>query len=101
MSCTVRLARRSDLTSINDIYNYYVDHSTSTYQETPEPFDSRQAWFDRHGPQHPVTVAEVTGRWLAGDPSRRTARGQRIVIRLRTRCTSTAHSIGGVLAMPS
>jgi L-amino acid N-acyltransferase len=59
MSCTIRLARRDDLASINDIYNYYVTHSTCTYQETPEPIEARQAWFERHGPEHPITVAEV------------------------------------------
>ena len=61
MSCTIRLARGADLASINDIYNYYVSHSTCTYQETPEPIESRHAWFERHGPEHPVTVAEIDG----------------------------------------
>jgi L-amino acid N-acyltransferase YncA len=61
MPVTVRLARRDDLSRINDIYNYFVGASTCTYQETPEPIDGRQAWLDRHGPQHPVTVAEADG----------------------------------------
>jgi phosphinothricin acetyltransferase len=59
MACTVRLARENDLTSINDIYNYYVTRSTCTYQEALEPIESRKIWFDRHGPRHPVTVAEI------------------------------------------
>jgi phosphinothricin acetyltransferase len=59
MPLTIRLARGEDLTSINDIYNYYVRHSTCTYQETPESIESRQAWFERHGPAHPITVVEV------------------------------------------
>ncbi len=62
MPYAIRLARRDDLESINDIYNYYVRESTSTYQETPEPIEARQAWFERHGPEHPVTVAEVDGQ---------------------------------------
>ena len=62
MSCTIRLARREDLASINDIYNHYVRHSTCTYQETPEPIGARQAWFERHGPEHPITAAELDGR---------------------------------------
>lgn len=61
MGPTIRLARRDDLTAINDIYNHFVEHSTCTYQETPEPMDARQAWFARHGELHPVTIAELDG----------------------------------------
>jgi len=71
MSCTIRLARVDDLPSINDIYNFYVSRSTCTYQETPEPAEGRRAWFDRHGPDHPVTVAEIDERvvgWGALSP---------------------------------
>ena len=53
----VRPATESDLPAVNDIYNHYVLHSTATYQEEPEPIGVRQAWFARHGPRHPVTVA--------------------------------------------
>jgi L-amino acid N-acyltransferase len=56
------LATRADLQPINDIYNHYVLHSTSTYQETLEPIEARDQWFSRHGPKHPVTVAELAGR---------------------------------------
>jgi L-amino acid N-acyltransferase YncA len=61
MTCAIRVARREDLAAINDIYNFYVRHSTCTYQEAPEPIDGRQTWFDRHGAEHPVTVAEANG----------------------------------------
>ena len=60
-----RTVARSDLPAINDIYNHYVLNSTATYQEEPETIDGRQAWFDRHGPPHPVTVARV-GRSIVG-----------------------------------
>jgi len=56
---SIRPAVVSDLPAINDIYNFYVLNSTATYQEEPETLESRQAWFDRHGPVHPVTVAHV------------------------------------------
>jgi L-amino acid N-acyltransferase YncA len=59
---TQRPAATDDLPSINDIYNHYVTRSTCTYQEIPEPLEARQAWFARHGPAHPVTVAEIDGR---------------------------------------
>jgi L-amino acid N-acyltransferase len=57
----IRLATESDCDAINDIYNYYVIHSTCTYQTEPETIEGRQAWFANHGPKHPVTVAEVDG----------------------------------------
>lgn len=58
----VRLAVPSDLLRINDIYNHFVVHSTCTYQEVPETIEDRRAWFDAHGPIHPVTVAERNGQ---------------------------------------
>jgi phosphinothricin acetyltransferase len=58
----IRLATANDLPAINDIYNYYVLHSTCTYQESPEPIEDRQRWFAQHGPGHPVTVAEMDGK---------------------------------------
>jgi phosphinothricin acetyltransferase len=57
----IRPATADDLAAINDIYNHYVLHSTATYQEKPEPMDGRRGWFERHGPAHPVTVAEAGG----------------------------------------
>jgi L-amino acid N-acyltransferase len=54
---TIRPATKSDLKTINDIYNHYVFHSTCTYQEKPEPLKGRQRWLAHHGPKHPVTVA--------------------------------------------
>ena len=57
----IRLARESDLAAINAIYNYYVLHSTCTYQVTPETEEARRAWFESHGENHPVTVAETGG----------------------------------------
>src|SRR5258708_1315414 len=57
----IRPAGRLDLAAINDIYNYYVLHSTCTYQEELEPIAGRRQWFDHHGAKHPVIVAEVNG----------------------------------------
>ena len=61
MTARIRLARAGDLATINDIYNHFVRASTCTYQEDPEPLESRQSWFAAHGPVHPVTVAEING----------------------------------------
>jgi phosphinothricin acetyltransferase len=60
--CDLRAATEADLVAINDIYNYYVQHSTCTYQEEPEPIESRWQWFNRHGEKHPVLVAEADGQ---------------------------------------
>jgi phosphinothricin acetyltransferase len=59
---TLRLATLSDCEAIHDIYNYYVIHSTCTYQTEPDPIEVRRAWFTSRGPEHPVIVAEVDGR---------------------------------------
>jgi L-amino acid N-acyltransferase len=55
----IRLADEADLAAINEIYNYYVLHSTCTYQEVPEPIDGRRRWFTEHDADHPVIVAEI------------------------------------------
>jgi phosphinothricin acetyltransferase len=62
---TLRAAVESDLAAINDIYNHYVLHSTCTYQEEPEPMESRRQWFKHHDEKHPVIVAEMNGQ-IAG-----------------------------------
>lgn len=54
----IRIATVADLAAINDIYNFYVLHSTTTYQVEPETIDDRHRWFAARGPQHPVIVAE-------------------------------------------
>jgi phosphinothricin acetyltransferase len=58
---TIRLATAADLPSINEIYNYYVLHSTCTYQEEPSTASEREIWFIAHGPLHPIAVAEAAG----------------------------------------
>ena len=57
----IRACAPTDAVRIAEIYNHYVLHSTCTYQEEPETASARRAWFDAHGPEHPITVAEVDG----------------------------------------
>jgi phosphinothricin acetyltransferase len=59
---TIRAATEQDLAAINDIYNYYVQHSTCTYQEQFETIEQRRAWFAKHGSNHPITVATLNGQ---------------------------------------
>jgi phosphinothricin acetyltransferase len=59
---TIRLATENDLEAIRAIYNYYVRHSTCTYQIEPETAAERLVWFrNRNSALHPVTVAEADG----------------------------------------
>jgi L-amino acid N-acyltransferase YncA len=62
---TIRPALLDDCPAINGIYNHYVLHDTCTYQTEPDTLGERQAWFERHGGQHPVLVAEDHGEVLA------------------------------------
>ncbi len=55
----IRPAVEADIEAINEIYNYYVLHSSCTYQEEPEPIEGRRAWFAAHGEKHPVIVTEL------------------------------------------
>jgi L-amino acid N-acyltransferase len=61
-NATLRPAVESDMPAINEIYNYYVLHSTCTYQEEPEPLINRYQWFHAHLNKFPVMVAESNGR---------------------------------------
>ncbi|HEY2387471.1 MAG TPA: GNAT family N-acetyltransferase [Candidatus Binatia bacterium] len=72
----LRAMTRGDLDAVNAIYNHYVLHSTCTYQLEPETAEARAAWFDEHGPAHPLLVAERGGTVVAwGSLSRYNARG--------------------------
>jgi len=57
MNARIRLATTEDLPAISDIYNYYVLHSTCTYQLEPERLEDRRRWFEARTPLHPVVVA--------------------------------------------
>jgi phosphinothricin acetyltransferase len=61
----IRLANEDDLAAINSIYNYYVLHSTCTFQTEPSTAEERAAWFAAHGPAYPVTVAEIGSEVVA------------------------------------
>jgi phosphinothricin acetyltransferase len=59
---SLRPATGADLDAINAIYNHCVRHSTCTYQTESETAAERRAWFDHHGPRHPVVVALMAGQ---------------------------------------
>lgn len=92
----VRLAVEKDLPAINAIYNYYVMTSTCTYQYEPETDECRRKWFESHGRNHPVTVAErdseIVG-WGALSPFRERA-GYRFTVELSVYVRHDAHRCG-------
>jgi len=72
----LRPMTRGDLDAVNAIYNHFVRHSTCTYQLEPETAAARAAWFDDHGPAHPLLVAERGGTVVGrGSLSRYNPRG--------------------------
>ena len=55
----VRPATAHDISVINQIYNYFVEHSNSTFDIEPRSIGDAQSWFDEHGtPTRPVLVAD-------------------------------------------
>lgn len=68
---TIRLATEADSEAIRAIYNYYVQHSTCTYQIDPETAEERLAWMRERSARYPATVAEADGTvigWAALSP---------------------------------
>jgi phosphinothricin acetyltransferase len=61
----IRLATLADAEPIRAIYNYYVAHSTCTYQIEPETAEERVAWLRDRAPRHPAIVADDNGTILA------------------------------------
>lgn len=57
----IRLATAGDVEAINAIYNYFVMHSTCTYQLEPSSNEERRAWLESHGARYPAIVMEEGG----------------------------------------
>src|ERR1700683_3206338 len=58
----IRPASIDDLEAIRQIYNHYVVHSTTTYDETPWTIEDARKWFNDHDDKKPLTVAELDGQ---------------------------------------
>jgi phosphinothricin acetyltransferase len=65
MSIQIRDATADDLPAINDIYNYYVLNTTSTFHETAVTPAEREQWCQEHGGNYAVLVA-IDGRNVIG-----------------------------------
>ena len=61
----VRPASSWDLPAILEIYNEAVRTTTATFDLEPRTPEAHRAWFEAHGPRHPVLVTEEGGVVIA------------------------------------
>jgi phosphinothricin acetyltransferase len=67
----LRPATESDLPAITEIYNQAVLRATGTFDTEPKTLEQQRDWLARHGPAHPVIVAEEKGAvvgWASMSP---------------------------------
>ena len=57
----IRAAAHADLPGILSIYNREVLVSTATYDTVPRTEAEHRTWFNVHGPDYPVFVADLDG----------------------------------------
>lgn len=59
----IRQATRSDLVSITEIYNYYIEHTPITFDVEAQSLENREEWFAQFGDSgpHQILVGEVDG----------------------------------------
>jgi predicted PhzF superfamily epimerase YddE/YHI9/L-amino acid N-acyltransferase YncA len=58
----IRPATPADLEAITAIYNEAIATTTATFDTEPKTLEEQRVWFEKHGPRHPVLVAELDGR---------------------------------------
>jgi L-amino acid N-acyltransferase len=61
----LRTATLADAPAINDIFNHYVVHTTTTFCTEPTSLEEREKWLSQRVEAHPVIVAEW-GRRVVG-----------------------------------
>ena len=57
----LRDATRADVPRICDIHNQGIEDRVATLDVEPHTLEEQLQWFHRHGPSHPVVVAEALG----------------------------------------
>jgi len=57
----LRDATAADVPSICSIHNQGIEDRVATLDVDPHTLDEQTEWFRRHGPRHPVIVAESAG----------------------------------------
>jgi len=58
----IRKANLFDIDTITEIYNDAVVSTTATFDIEPKNTDEMRRWFAKHGPRHPILVAELDGQ---------------------------------------
>jgi phosphinothricin acetyltransferase len=61
----IRKAKIQDLTSITDIYNEAIIYSNATFDTKQKTPDEQQQWFNEHGQNNPILVAEMKSKIIA------------------------------------
>lgn len=56
-----RPAVQDDVQAITDIYNQAIATTNATFDTEAKTVEEQLAWFEEHGPDHPVLVAEAKG----------------------------------------
>ena len=60
---TIRRAKRGDISSITEIYNYYIEHTQVTFDLVAQSLENREEWFVQFSDsgRYQIVVAEVDG----------------------------------------
>jgi L-amino acid N-acyltransferase YncA len=59
---TIRRAELSDLETITEIYNEAIRTTTATFDTKPRSENEQLHWFESHGSEHPILVADLDGK---------------------------------------
>lgn len=57
----IRRAEMRDLESITAIYNDAIVKTIATFDTQPKTAQEQISWFEKHGPKHPILVADSGG----------------------------------------
>ena len=62
----IRTGKLADVSSITDIFNYYIEHSNARFEESPLSLDNRLKWFSQFKPdsRHQIYVAIDSGKLI-------------------------------------
>ena len=62
----IRIGKLDDVSSITDIFNYYIEHSNARFEESPLSLDNRLEWFSQFKPdsRHQIYVAIDSGKLI-------------------------------------
>ena len=58
----IRTATINDINSITEIYNEAVLNTTATFDTETKSVENRIEWFNNHGKQQPIIVAEENNK---------------------------------------